>query len=149
MNEFLIRQMHAGDIDRVEEIEQLSFSMPWSRSAFEAEMHDNDVACYLVVETAASVIAYAGMWLIVDEAHITNVAVAPEHRGLGIGEALLKAMIDKAKEKGAGAMTLEVRPSNTAARNLYAKMGFVLKGIRRHYYTDNKEDAQIMWRDPL
>lgn len=149
MNEFLIRQMHAGDIDRVEEIERLSFSMPWSRAAFEAEMNDNDIACYLVVEAAASVIAYAGMWLIVDEAHITNVAVAPSHRGQGIGEALLKAMIDKAKENGAGAMTLEVRPSNMAARNLYAKMGFVLKGIRRHYYTDNKEDAQIMWRDPL
>jgi ribosomal-protein-alanine N-acetyltransferase len=149
MTDYIIRRACSADIDSLFDIEVKSFTTPWSRTAFEAEMQDNDLACYLVVEEAGKVVAYAGMWLIVDEAHITNVAVLTDYRGKGVGQILMQSMIQAAKERGAVSMTLEVRPSNHAALHLYTKLGFVQRGIRRHYYTDNKEDALIMWLDCL
>ena len=95
------------------------------------------------------VVGYGGLWLMVDEAHITAIGVAPAYRGLGIGELLLLGLIDIARDMGAHYLTLEVRVSNAVAQNLYRKYRFKDAGVRRRYYTDNNEDALIMWSDPL
>lgn len=137
------------DIDGVLQVEHDCFTVPWSRTAFEAEVNDNQLARYLVVETAGRLIGYAGMWMILDEAHVTNIAIIAGYRRQGLGERLLLELMDLAKQLGAGSMTLEVRPSNTAAQKLYRKLGFEKRGIRRQYYSDTKEDALIMWREKL
>ncbi len=98
---------------------------------------------------ARRVVGYAGLWLMVDEAHITAIAVAPPYRGLGVGELLMLGMVDIARDIGAQYLTLEVRVSNSLAQNLYRKYGFKETGVRRRYYSDNNEDALIMWSDPL
>lgn len=149
MNRVKVRRAHMGDIDGVHTVEVETFSTPWSRAAFEAEMTDNELAYYLVLELEGKAIGYAGMWLIVDEAHVTNVAISAACRGQGLGELLMKSLIDHARERGARSMTLEVRITNAIAQSLYTKLGFVKKGIRRQYYSDNKEDALIMWLDQL
>jgi [ribosomal protein S18]-alanine N-acetyltransferase len=147
--ELLIRRMTAEDIDAVVEVERQSFTTPWSRTAFEAEIEENDLACYLVVIYAGQIIGYGGMWIILDEAHVTNIAILPDYWGRGFGRSLLAVMIEKAREHGVGSMTLEVRASNERAQVLYVGMGFVKRGIRRHYYADTQEDAFIMWREGL
>jgi len=144
-----IRAMEMTDIDAVLKVEEVSFVTPWSRAAFAAEIGDNDLACYLVSEVEGQVVGYAGMWLILDEAHVTNVAMLPAFRGRGLGRMLMNSLCEVAKAMGAGRMTLEVRPSNIAAQRLYGKMGFVRRGVRPGYYTDTGEDALIMWRDKL
>ncbi len=144
-----IRPMTLSDIDAVLAVELLSFITPWSRDAFVAEAGDNDLAVYLVLEGDGQVIGYAGMWVILDEAHVTNVAVLPACRGQGLGERLMRALIDKARGRGACRMTLEVRPSNTAALGLYGKLGFAPCGLRPRYYSETGEDAVIMWLDKL
>lgn len=144
-----IRPMELADVDAVVAVEQVSFITPWSRDAFVAETDDNDLAVYLVLEADGRVIGYVGMWVIMDEAHVTNVAVLPAFRGQGHGERLMRALIDKARGRGARRMTLEVRPSNAAALGLYGKLGFVPYGLRPRYYTDTQEDAVIMWLDGL
>ncbi len=95
------------------------------------------------------IIGYGGVWLVVDEAHVTTIAVAPAYRGRGVGELLLNALIDHAYALAAQRMTLEVRVSNTSAQHLYLKYGFQIAGTRPRYYTDNGEDALIMWTDPI
>jgi ribosomal-protein-alanine N-acetyltransferase len=94
-------------------------------------------------------IGYGGIWFAVDEAHITTIAVSPRYRGRGIGELLLNGLIDHAFDGGATMLTLEVRMSNTVAQNLYRKYGFQAAGTRKRYYTDNGEDALIMWTDSI
>ncbi|ADL08621.1 ribosomal protein S18-alanine N-acetyltransferase [Thermosediminibacter oceani] len=144
-----IELMKLEDLDRVIEIEKLSFTNPWSRNAFAAELTDNHFSTYIVAKFNGSVVGYAGMWLVVDEAHVTNVAVLPEYRGRGIGELLMRSLMDIARGSGARRMTLEVRKSNYVAQNLYSKLGFEPMGIRPGYYSDNREDAVIMWADLL
>jgi [ribosomal protein S18]-alanine N-acetyltransferase len=144
-----IRPMSFADIDSVLAVEQASFSTPWSRVAFETEIRENDLALYLVTQVDNQIVGYAGMWIILDEAHITNVAVLPDHRGQGLGYSLMTAMMTLAKRQGATCMTLEVRVSNLGAQRLYRRMGFVPRGVRRQYYSDTQEDALIMWRDSL
>lgn len=144
-----IRPMLLSDIDAVLAVEQVSFITPWSRDAFVAEAGDNDLAVYLVIEADGQVIGYAGMWVILDEAHVTNVAVLPAFRGRRFGERMMRALIDKARSRGARRMTLEVRPSNAAALGLYGKLGFAPCGLRPRYYSDTHEDAVIMWLDEL
>jgi len=100
-------------------------------------------------EQSQRVVGYAGLWLMVDESHITTIAVAPNYRGLGVGELLLLGLIDISRQIGARYLTLEVRVSNTLAQNLYRKYLFKETGVRRKYYSDNNEDALIMWSDPL
>jgi ribosomal-protein-alanine N-acetyltransferase len=95
------------------------------------------------------IVGYAGLWLMVDEGHITTIAVAPSERGKGVGELLLNGLIDQAYELGASMLTLEVRMSNTVAQQLYLKYGFLASSIRPRYYTDNGEDALIMWTDQI
>lgn len=139
------RFMEAKDIDDIVRIEQESFPTPWSREAFENELIKNRFAVYTVLEDEEGVFGYCGMWVIIDEAHITNIALLPKYRGKKLGEALLRKVMEIAKEKGAKTMTLEVRVSNDIAQSLYRKLGFQNGGIRKNYYTDNQEDALIMW----
>ncbi|MCL6616251.1 MAG: ribosomal protein S18-alanine N-acetyltransferase [Anoxybacillus ayderensis] len=137
--------MTLQDLDRIVEIEQLSFTLPWSRSSFYQELTNNRYARYIVMEHDGQIIGYCGMWLVMDEAHITNIAVLPEFRGKKLGEALMKQAMALAREEGAKTMTLEVRVSNTVAQSLYRKLGFLNGGIRKRYYSDNQEDALVMW----
>ena len=143
-----IRRMNEMDIDGVLVVEQEAFTTPWSRDGFVNEMK-NELSQYLVLVHEGKIIGYAGMWIIVDEAHVTNVAILGEYRGQKLGEKLMTALIDRAKERGAVSMTLEVRESNLVAKGLYAKFGFVSRGVRRKYYTDTQEDALVMWCDQL
>ncbi len=140
-----IRFMTLDDVDAVAQLERLSFSTPWPRDAFVNEMTINQHAKYVVVVLEQQIVAYCGMWLILDEAHITNIAVHPGYRGRKIGERLMRQMMELAVALGGRRMTLEVRPSNQTARNLYAKLGFEEHGRRKKYYSDNNEDAIIMW----
>lgn len=144
-----IRRMLAADIDAVLVVENQAFATPWSRTAFEEEIGNNDLAHYLVLVEQGQVIGYGGFWLVLDEAHVTNIALLTEYHGRGFGSLLLEHMILKAKSLGAVSMTLEVRPSNTAARKLYSRRGFVERGIRPNYYAELGEDALIMWLDKI
>lgn len=146
-DEIVFRRMTLRDIDRVLGIERASFTAPWSRNAFVGELTENHFARYLVMMNGDLMIGYGGMWVIIDEAHVTNVAVHPEFRGRKLGERLLRRLMAEALAEGASRMTLEVRVSNYRALALYRKLGFRDVGVRRGYYTDNKEDALIMWVD--
>jgi ribosomal-protein-alanine N-acetyltransferase len=146
MTPITLRRMNEMDIDRVLIVEEQSFTQPWSRAGFVGEMK-NELAYYLVMVDNGTIIGYAGMWIIVDEAHVTNVAILPEYRGRKYGEKLMSGLIERAKDRGALSMTLEVRTSNVVAQGLYAKFGFVSRGIRRNYYSETQEDALIMWCD--
>lgn len=140
------RKMVPEDADGVEIVEKACFDMPWSRKSFWQEA-SNDKAYYLLAidENADDkIIGYTGMWVLFGEAQITNVAVMPEYRNLGIGRKMMKEIIQIAKSKGADAMILEVRPSNDSALHLYKSLGFKSVGRRRGYYEDG-EDAEIMW----
>jgi ribosomal-protein-alanine N-acetyltransferase len=148
MNSVTVRRMNSLDIDGVLAVEQQSFKTPWSRDGFVNEMN-NDLCYYLVLVEEGKIIGYAGMWLIVDEAHVTNVAVLSEYRGKKLGEKLMSALMEHAKNRGALRMTLEVRASNLVAQGLYEKLGFSSQGRRRNYYTDTQEDALVMWCDKL
>lgn len=150
-DEFLIRKMLLLDLDEVLAIEQVSFITPWSRSSFEQELSGNELTCYLVLvdKNNKQVVGYAGMWVIVDEAHVTNVALLPQYRSKRLGTRLLYTLMQCAKQRGADSMTLEVRRSNDIARRLYEKLGFIQRGVRPGYYEDTREDALIMWRDVL
>jgi len=148
MAEVILRSMTEADLDQIMAIENACFAAPWSYDEMWAEC-SNEMAHYLVAECEGRVAAYGGYWLIVDEAHITNIATSPDFRRRGIGEKLVRALMAQAKEQGAWAMTLEVRVSNTPARTLYEKCGFTLAGIRPGYYPDNGEDAGIYWAQQL
>ncbi|RDU34766.1 ribosomal-protein-alanine N-acetyltransferase [Neobacillus piezotolerans] len=137
--------MREEDIDQILIVEHESFTLPWSREAFYNELNHNQYAVYIVLEDDGKIIGYGGVWIVLDEAHITNIAILPQYRGRKLGEALLKKVLEVAMEKGAETATLEVRVSNTPARSLYRKMGFQEGGIRKKYYTDNQEDGIVMW----
>jgi len=144
--DFNIRQAEEKDIIAIATLDKLCFSLPWSLGAFEREIRENDLALYIVAEVNDMIVGYAGLWRIVDEGHITNVAVHPDFRKMGFGETLVSLLIDCSREAGIITHTLEVRASNIAAIALYSKLGFVSAGIRQKYYQDNNEDAIIMWR---
>lgn len=143
-----IRDMKKKDLGRVAELERLCFSMPWSEKALASELK-NKVALYQVLEHDGKIAAYAGMWLVLDEAHVTNVAVDPEFRRQGLGLMLMLDMMRRARSRGATRMTLEVREKNYGAQSFYAALGFIKAGIRRGYYSDTGEDAFILWNDSL
>lgn len=130
-------------IGQVAKLDTLCFAVPWSQSAFENEM-SNNLACYHVLEDNGQIIGYAGYWHVLNEAHITNIAVLPTCRRKGLGSKLLAYIIRDARQRGVDYMTLEVRVSNLSARRLYEKYGFQQAGIRPCYYSDNREDALIM-----
>lgn len=132
-------------IDDVTEISKLNFKIPWSRDSIEKELK-NPFSKYVLAKVDNKIIGFGGMWLIVDEGHITNIAVNTNFRGLGIGSAILSSLVSICKECNGVAMTLEVRSSNAAAQALYSKFEFKNEGVRKKYYSDNGEDAIIMWK---
>jgi len=145
--------MSAGDVRAVMRIESLSFSTSWPTSAFQSELHDNKLAHYFVGREGhgpdAEVVAYGGIWVILDDAHITTIAVHPERRGRRYGEQLLVHMLHESIARGASWITLEARESNEIAHNLYRKYGFATIATRRAYYSDNGENAVVMWAGNL
>lgn len=145
-NNLVIEMMTSKDIDGVFEVEKNCFEHHWSKDAFSKELK-NDVARYLVAKIDGKVVGYVGIWFVMDEGHITNVAVHSDYRGKKIGDELVKELVKLCKESNIASMTLEVRVSNIVAQKLYKKYGFKLAGIRKEYYSDNKEDAMIMWND--
>jgi len=145
----VIEAMRLEDLAIVQVIEQASFSSPWPPNAYRSELETNRLANYLVARVDAEIVAYGGMWLMVDEAHITTFAVHPLWRRQRIGERLLMAFLDLAVIRRAHEATLEVRLSNLPARRLYEKYGFRPVGLRPRYYSDDHEDALIMTTEPL
>jgi len=147
MNEesLTFRLLNGNDIEELLEIEHASFTLPWTKGAFQNEFSINQFAVYLGLEEEGKLIGYCGAWIILDEANITNVAVLPQYRGRKLGEALMKEMMQLARERDVKTISLEVRVSNHIAQSLYRKLGFQDGGIRKNYYTDNHEDALVMW----
>ncbi len=143
-----IRRMTLADVDAIADIEAASFRTPWKREAFVSEAA-NPAARYLVAEEDGAVIGYAGAWLILDEGHITNIAVAPTHRGRGVGRKLTAALMAYLSNLGASYAALEVRRSNTVAQGMYVSLGFIKLGVRKRYYEDTGEDAFFMVCDHL
>jgi ribosomal-protein-alanine N-acetyltransferase len=144
-----VEPMQLDDIPAVHAIESASFPTPWPPYAFRGELETNRMARYLVVRAGSRVIAYAGIWLMVDEAHVTTFAVLPAYRRRGIGGRLLSEVIELSSALGATVVTLEVRLGNAAARQLYQRFGFRPVGVRPRYYSDNGEDALIMTTERL
>jgi len=141
----LIRPMTLEDIPMIVAIEEVSFPSPWTAQSFSSELKDNYLARYFCLELDGKVIGYMGLWIVMGEAHVTNIAIWPGCRGQGWGEYLMRSVMLKMVNSGVFRMTLEVRVSNTPAQNLYSKLGFKSAGLRKKYYSDNQEDAIIMW----
>jgi [ribosomal protein S18]-alanine N-acetyltransferase len=140
----VIAPMSLADVPAVHEIERLSFSSPWPEHAFQQEIRGNRLARYIVAHAGDKVVGFAGVWLMIDEAHITTFGVHPDWRRQGIGRQLMLNLVDLARTLGAARMTLEVRAGNVAAQALYGAFGFVIAGRRPGYYTDDGEDALVM-----
>ena len=140
----VVEAMRLDDVSAVHEIERLSFSTPWPAYAFEQELRGNRLARYVVARAGERVVGFTGVWLMVDEAHITTFGVHPDWRRQGIGRQLLLNVVDLAVTLHARRMTLEVRASNDAAQTLYRSFGFDVVGRRPRYYTDDGEDALVM-----
>lgn len=148
-HECIIRRMAISDLDAVAAIEAATFPTPWSRDSFRQELERNVAARYLVAEKDGQVIGYAGAWVILDESHITNIAINEAFRGFGFGRQLTEALMQYISNLGAAYATLEVRKSNIRAQNLYKSLGFIQLGVRKRYYEDNQEDALLMVCDHM
>jgi ribosomal-protein-alanine N-acetyltransferase len=144
-----VEPMTVDDLRAVHAIERASFSVPWPDDAYRNELLTNRLASYVVARAGHEIVGFGGLWVMVDEAHITTFAVDPRWRRRGIGEWMLLGLLDRAVERRAREATLEVRLSNVPARRLYEKYGFRPVGIRPRYYSDNGEDALIMTTDAL
>lgn len=149
MAEPVLRRMTLSDVPAVHRLEEAIFSMPWSEKDFVYEMTENKVARYLVIEEAGEIIAFAGAHIILDQAHVTNIAVRQDCRGRGLGRMITRALMQYASNLGAEYLTLEVRQSNVTAQNLYKSLGFVKVNVRKRYYEDTGEDAWLMVCDKL
>jgi ribosomal-protein-alanine N-acetyltransferase len=144
MARVVVEPMTLDDVAAVHEIERLSFSTPWPAHAFEQELRGNRLARYIVARAGDRVVGFAGLWLMVDEGHVTTFGVHPDWRRQGIGRQLLLNLAELSSAIGARRMTLEVRVSNEAAQALYRGFGFEIAGRRARYYTDDGEDALVM-----
>lgn len=142
----IVRTMKEEDLDRIMELEKTCFTTPWSRESFLLEITKNQLAKYFVAEVDGVVAGYGGIWLILDEGHITNIAVDEEYRRLGLGKKLLEELIILCKKYEIGSMTLEVREDNEPAKELYKSYGFIENGRRPNYYQDVGKDAILMWK---
>src|ERR1700716_1881013 len=145
----VIEEMSLDDIPAVQEIEKEIFLTPWPRNAYRRELSQNQLATYIVLREEDEIIGYAGLWKMHDEAHVTTVGVRLRDQGKGYGMALMLALIERAYAMESRWMTLEVRASNQGAMALYERLGFKVIGRRRGYYTDDGEDAVVMWSDSL
>jgi len=144
-----IEAMRVEDVPAVLQIESVSFTTAWPANAFSNELSENKLAHYYVGRIDGKIIAYGGIWVILEDSHITTIAVEPGHRGRGLGEQMLIHLLDEAMERGASWITLEVRESNDVAQRLYRKYGFTNVSVRRAYYSDNNENAVVMWAGNL
>lgn len=141
--------MAEADVRDVLRIEQQSFTTSWPANAFYQELHDNKLAHYYIGRIGDRLMAYGGIWVILEDSHITTIAVDPEFRGRKYGEIMLVRLLEEAIARGASWMTLEVRESNEIAQALYRKYGFTTVSTRRGYYSDNNESALVMWAGNL
>lgn len=144
-----LASMTVDDVAQVAAIEQQVYPSPWSAGAFSGEVTDNQCALYIVARLGDRVLGYAGMWVFLGEAHITTIAVHPDFQGQGLGSWLMRELMIRALGRQANRMSLEVRPSNTPALNMYRRYGFEERGLRRGYYSDTGEDAMIMWNEDI
>lgn len=142
----ILREAELKDIKDIIEIEKESFTTPWSEKALEIEIKENSLARYLVIEDKGRIVAYGGIWFILYEGHITNIAVKKEYRGLGLGKKIVEGLILLCEINKINIMTLEVRETNKLAQDLYRKYDFVEEGIKENYYADDCEDAIVMKR---
>ncbi len=144
-----IRRLQLRDLAAIEEIERRSYPTPWSRSMFAGEIAKPSSLCLGAFDTEQDrLVGYLIVSRYVDAWHVMNLAVAPDYRRHGIAKRLLNELFEQTVADGQRGYTLEVRISNVDAIRLYEGMGFQSRGVRRGYYTDNREDALIMWRDP-
>ncbi|NLK21870.1 MAG: ribosomal protein S18-alanine N-acetyltransferase [Epulopiscium sp.] len=139
--------MGQSHIDKICEIEKVCFKIPWSKDSFKKELNENPLAYYIVAISGTDIVGYAGMWIIIDEGHITNIAVHPNYWNRGIGTNLIDNIITEAEKRDLIGLTLEVRQSNIKAQKLYTKVGFTPEGVRKGYYRDTGEDGVIMWKN--
>ncbi len=146
INEIEIVPMDISYLDEVAEIEEDSFSLPWSKKELEREITTNNLGIYIAARHKGHVVGYAGMWHVVTEGHITNVAVKESYRRCGVGTKLVLGLVQIAQEREMIGITLEVRIGNLGAQRLYTKHGFKPEGFRKNYYSDTNEDAVIMWK---
>jgi ribosomal-protein-alanine N-acetyltransferase len=144
MNTLRFEALQESHIPAILEIEKTANSAPWSERSFKNEL-DHKHGVFLVGILQGQVVAYGGVWLVVDEAHVTTIAVAQEHRRQGIGQRLMIELLLKAQKNGMVCSTLEVRASNEGAIKMYEKFGYTVTATRKGYYPDNKEDAVVMW----
>lgn len=145
-----LRRLLMRDLDRIDSIERQSYPTPWSRSMFAGELTKPSSICLGAFDLASDELAgYLVISRYVDAWHVMNVAVAPAQRRRGIATSLLERLFEVTAGRGRRGYTLEVRVSNADAIALYERLGFKPRGVRRGYYTDNREDALIMWKDPI
>jgi ribosomal-protein-alanine N-acetyltransferase len=145
-----LRPLKLRDLGAIERIERRSYPTPWSRSMFAGELTKSSSVCLGAYDTEAhTLVGYLIISRYVDAWHVMNVAVDPEYRGRGIATKLLSHLFEQTAGDGRRGYTLEVRVSNRSAIRLYERLGFKARGVRRGYYTDNREDALIMWKDPV
>lgn len=149
MGEISFSPLKENDLEEVLAIERASFPTPWTRGMFLEDAARGDMCIFMVARLENKIIGYGGLWLVLNEAHLGNLAVHPRFRHQGIGKEILKKLIEIACSKKAALMTLEVRETNEIARALYEKMGFKLVAIRKGYYQDTKEDAFIFLKEGL
>jgi ribosomal-protein-alanine N-acetyltransferase len=142
------KTLNKDDIDQLLILERLCFSTPWTRKMFEEELK-NDKVYYVVAVIEKKLVGYGGIWMVLDEGQITNIAVHPNFRRQKIGLGIVERILTKAKENGIDALTLEVRKSNLSGILFYQRIGFYVGGERKQYYKNPSEDAWIMWKKPL
>ena len=140
----IVRRATIEDAKEIFAIEMECFSVPWSLDSIETELLNEDKKLYYVIEDTNGVVGYAGAWLVYDEGQITNIAIRPSARRQGFGAKLTSALIEECFKRGMHEIFLEVRISNLSALSLYRKLGFTVKGMRKNYYSEPKEDAYIM-----
>ena len=149
MNSWIVEPLSTPDeIDAILAIEQASFTNPWTREMYVAELKNEGVSFfYLARDKGRQIVGFCSFWRVLDELHINNLAVVPEFRRRGVATALLRRVMEEAARFGTRRTMLEVRRSNTAAQELYERFGFVVAGTRSNYYTNPVEDALVLWRE--
>jgi ribosomal-protein-alanine N-acetyltransferase len=143
-----IRDLSTRDLGAIERIERRSYATPWSRSMFASELAKPTSICVGAFGPEGLLVGYLIISRYVDAWHVMNIAVDPDHRGRGVARALFDELFERTADDPLRGYTLEVRVSNDEAIRLYDRLGFRSRGVRRGYYTDNREDALVMWKDP-
>lgn len=148
MGRVVVEPMKPEHVGSVHAIEQKTNPSPWSENTFHTEIANRD-AEYFIIKDADVIVGFAGYWKVIDEAHITTIAVEPNRQGAGLGRKLMESLLEHARQDGIACVTLEVRAGNQRAIALYEKLGFVSCGVRKRYYADTREDAVVMWLHDL